>query len=501
MGHFFSPDGRWIGFFADRKLKKVTLSGGASVPIADAPDARGGAWGDDDRIVFAPTTTSGLGMVPAAGGTPVSITTIAEGERSHRWPTLLPGAKAVLFIRQDQNSGYDEGYIEAVRLDTNERKVILRGGTYPRYLHSGHIAYVRESTVFVVPFDASRLEVRGEARPALTGVTTSGGHGAGLGNGSAQIDFSANGTAVYLAGASAATLSRLAILDRTGRRLYTSPDKQEFRDPRFSPDASQIAYSMGLEGTQHIFIHDTVRSTTRRLTFDGTLNALPVWSPDGTRIAYFSDRAGRGLNVFITPADGSGRPEALTTGDGTLLPTSFSPDGKLLALMQQSGTGALNAAVLTIATKEIRPFTEGDTMVIMPMFSPDGRWIAYSTGSRSGPPEVVVRSYPVPGGHWQISSSGGGLAVWSKGGRELVYLAGADANQLMVSEIDTTPNAITAGPPVRLLDVPLARPSNAGWFDVSADGSRIAALLSDETLPQRGVVHVTFVFNFFEQLR
>src|SRR5262245_7949227 len=198
--HFFSPDGRWIAFFAAGMLKKVAVTGGAPVPIASAQvAARGGTWGPDDTIVFTPTPDTGLYRVAAAGGTPVEITKLAEKERTHRWPWFLPDGSAVIFIRQDQDAAYDDGVIEAVRLDTGERKILIRGGTFPRYLASGHLVYVRGNTLFAVPFDAKRLEVQGNPQPVLSGVLSSGGVGSRVGNGASQIAFSSNGTVVYIA--------------------------------------------------------------------------------------------------------------------------------------------------------------------------------------------------------------------------------------------------------------------------------------------------------------
>ena len=200
-------------------LKKVAVTGGAAVTIAPATDARGGTWGPDDTIVFTPNISTGLYRVAAAGGTPVEITKPAENERTHRWPWFLPDGNAVLFVRQDHDAAFDDGFIEAVRLDTKERKILIRGGTFPRYLASGHLVYVREGTLHAVPFDAKRLEIRGHAQPVLSGVLSSGGVGSSGGDGSSQVAFSTTGTAAYIAGSSWGTHSRssLVIVDRSGK--------------------------------------------------------------------------------------------------------------------------------------------------------------------------------------------------------------------------------------------------------------------------------------------
>jgi Tol biopolymer transport system component len=492
---FFSPDGRWVAFFALGKLRKVNVGGGGAIDICPATDARGGAWGPDGTIVFTPGTQDGLVKVPASGGTPATVTQVAAGERSHRWPQFLPGGNAVLFMRQDQGAAYDDGFIETVRLDTNERKVIVRGGTFPAFVRGGYLLYLRENTVFSIPFDPESLEVRGEARPVLSKVLASGGVGEGAGNGGGQFAVSASGTAVYIAGQSASPLSRVVVLDREGKRVYTSTEVRDFRDPRFSPDGMRLAVAVGSERGQHIYVIDLARSTTSRVTFDGNMNGLPVWTPDAKRLAYVSDRANTGINVFVTKADGGGEPVALTTGSGRNLPTSFSPDGKLLAVMRLGPTGNLDTQLLSLDTGEFLPFGESTTDEIAAMFSPDGRWIAYGEGVGAAS-DVYVRPYSRPGGRWQISSGGGGLPAWTKGGREIVWVAGFGTTRVMVADVTADGDSIKAGPPSKLFEIELVRPSNATWFHASPDGTRFAALIAGEGSLSRSLDHVTLILNF-----
>jgi Tol biopolymer transport system component len=414
--HFFSPDGRWIAFFAGGMLRKVAVTGGAPVSIASAPDSRGGTWGPDDTIVFTPTIQTGLYRVAAAGGTPVEMTKPAEKERSHRWPWFLPDGNVVVFIRQDHNAAYDDGFIEAVRLDTNERKILIRGGTFPRYLASGHLVYVRENTLFAVPFDARRLEVQGNPQPVLSGVLSAGGPS---GTGSIQIAFSSNGTVVYIAGSSLATHSRPVIVDRSGKPLFTHSEKREFRDPRFSPDGARVALQMGDGKTSHVYVLDVDRETMTKVTFDGTFNGLPVWSPDGRQLAYSSDRVSGGFNIFLRRSDGAGQPEALTTGKGIKLPTSFSPNGHLLAGMIQLGS-PMDVVVLSLADKQLKPFTATPAEEGMPAFSPDGRWIAYQsneggawdTGARRHGPAASGRSPPAAESSPSGRKAGASWSIW-----------------------------------------------------------------------------------------
>jgi Tol biopolymer transport system component len=331
-------DGRWIGFFAGGSLKKVSVTGGAAVTVASAIDPRGGTWGPDDTIVYTPSTTSGLFRVPAAGGTPTELTKRADKERTHRWPSFLSDGGAVLFMRQQVDGSYDDAVIEAVRLDTGERKILIRGGAFPHYLESGHLTYIRDGTLFAVPFDQRALNVRGDPQPVMGGIIYHGGTGGGAGDGAAQVAFSRNGTAAYLAGSTAVQNSRLTIVDRSGKEIGAVPELREFRSPRFSPNGKLVAAQVTDGRSQNVHVVDLDRGAMTNVTFDTSLSGSPVWSPDGRHLVYFSDRGGDGLNIFRTRSDGAGEPEALTTGPVLRIPNGLSQDGKLLAAMEQTQT-------------------------------------------------------------------------------------------------------------------------------------------------------------------
>ncbi len=498
---FFSPDGRWVAFFAFGKLKKVRLAGGAPEDVTAAVDARGGAWGRDDTIVFTAEPQAGLLRVPAAGGTTTPLTQLGQGERSHRWPYFLPAANAVVFVRQDQNGAYDDGSIEAVRLDSGDRKVLVRGGTFPVFLPGGYLLYLRQKTVFAVPFDPATLEVGGEPRPVLTSVFASGGFGGRGGDGAGQLTVSANGTAAYLPDVPESTISRVVVLDRDGKRVYTSAEARDFRDPRFSPDGKRVAVTTFSDRGQHIHVIEVASSRMTRVTFDGNANGLPVWTPDGKRLAYLSDRLDSGLNVYTIRADGGGEPVALTTGKGLTIPLSFSPDGSLLAVMRPGPAGNLDAQLLSVKTGEYLPFGESTAEEVAPVFSPDGRWIAYGEGLGTAS-ELFVRAYPGPGGRWQISSGGGGLPAWSKGGREIAWIvAAADLTSVMVADVTVEGDFIKAGPARKLFEMNFVRPSNATWFDASRDGTRFAGLVGDGQSAAAHSNHATFLFDFLAEVR
>ena len=280
---FFSPDGRWIAFFSGGVLKKVEVTGGAPVSIASAPESRGGTWGPDDTIVFTTTTTTGLYRVAAAGGTPVEMTKPLEKERTHRWPSFLPDGNAVVFVRQDQNAAYDDGFIEAVRLDTNERKILIRGGTFPRYLASGHLVYVRENTLVRRPFRRQASRGPGESAAGPVRRVVQRRH-----RGFRQwqwvepdrVLLQRHASSMSLVRPRAHTLVRSSSIGRASRcsripRIGSSAT----RDSRRTARASRCRWATARPATSTCWT-SIVRQMTK-VTFDGSYNGLPVWSPDG----------------------------------------------------------------------------------------------------------------------------------------------------------------------------------------------------------------------------
>ena len=332
---FFSPDGRWVAFFTNNALKKVSVTGGTPLTLCETQINRGGTWGPDDTIVFASHITAGLSRIPATGGTPEEITTRGEGERSHRWPHFLPNGKAVLFIALGQGAVYDDATIEALVLRTGERKVLHEGGTYPRYLPSGstgHLVYVREATLFAAPFDPDRVEVTGQPAPVLEGVASLGIPA----NGGAQYAFSPTGTLVYLPGAASSSVYSLVRADRSGQATPLSDDQRFYGKPRLSPDGRRVALTVGEAASWDIWVYEIERGTMSRLTFQGNSNDAPAWTPDGQRIAFSSDRDGGAVNIYWKRADGAGAAERLTTSKNPQYPSSFSPAGKRLAFHEES---------------------------------------------------------------------------------------------------------------------------------------------------------------------
>ncbi|HSB35463.1 MAG TPA: protein kinase, partial [Thermoanaerobaculia bacterium] len=323
---FLSPDAQWIGFFADGKLKKIPAAGGVAMALADAPNNRGGVWLEDDTIVFAPQFTSGLNRVAARGGKTEVLTTpnAAAGERSHRWPTYLPGGGAVLFtIGLLKGPGnYDDARIAVWEPGARKPRVLFEGGSMARFAPPDHLVFWRAGTVLAAPFDSKRRSVGGE--PVALEEKTSGDPSSGV----AYAAVAADGTLAYVPGTESLSERRLILTDRTGKARPVPAPPRSYHYPRFSPDGKRIAVTIGPGhgNADDVWICDLATGALARLTFgDGNGNYSPVWSPDGRRVAYGSDRAHQG--VYLKNADGSGEEEPLQPDARPELPQDWSRDG------------------------------------------------------------------------------------------------------------------------------------------------------------------------------
>jgi eukaryotic-like serine/threonine-protein kinase len=421
---FFSPDSQWIGVFGDGKLKKVSVRGGASIVLAEVAGYRGGTWSEDGTIVFPAQFTSPLYRIPAAGGTPVAFTHLdaSRSEITHRWPQFLPGGKSVLFTASADNNFFEHASVQVASLEKGVGKVLVENAYYGRYLAGGYLAYVSQGTVFVAPFDAKELKITGTAIPVLQGVD------ADLSSGAAQISISQSGTAVYLSGGTLNKNVNVALLDRKGNASALMDDHPDAAAPSISPDGKRIAFNT----IRGIWVHDIARATTSPVTPASAGATFPVWSPDGEWLTYARTRStskGSGQAIYRKRSDGTGEEEPLTADD--LLnsyPSSWSPDGKILAFYQLSDKdGCCIIWTLTMDGKgkpeEPRRFLDqaSDGKARLPQFSPDGRWMSYDS-RESGVPQVYVVPFSGGGGKWQISNDGGRESRWSKTGHELFYV-------------------------------------------------------------------------------
>ena len=501
---FFSPDGQWIGFFAEGKMKKVSVRGGAAVVLCDAPYGVGAAWGRDDNIIATLSGRShiGLSRVPAAGGTPQAVTRPDKyGDSTHRWPQILPGGQSVLFMANKTISKYDNSSIQVLSLKTGRVKVVQRDAYFGRYLPGGYLVYIHQGTLFGVRFDLGRLEVSGTPTPLLDDVAADSNTAGG------QFDFSLNGRFVYLGGKSTTATWTQAWLDRAGGTKPLLALPSVYYEPRFSPDGKRLAFSSGTD----IETYDWGRETRTRLTFaTETVNNWPVWTPDGKHIVFGSEGANKFYLQWIR-ADGAGEAQVLLESDGLLSPYSFSPDGKRVAFSERnSGTGS-DLWMLPLDTSDPEhphvgrreEFLRSPFLTQSPSFSPDGRWISYSS-TESGRSEIFVQPFRAGGqagsGKWPISTGGGQFPIWSRDGRELFYET-LD-NRIMVAAFSAKGVSFAAEKPrlwsdTQLLDI------NGHWnLDLVPDGKRfVVTLRADSAAQARGSVHVTFLLNFFDELR
>jgi Tol biopolymer transport system component/predicted Ser/Thr protein kinase len=475
---FFSPDGQWLGFFADRKLKKVSVSGGAALTLSDVGTPRGASWGSHGMIVFSDGSSTVLRQISDGGGAAHPVT---SREVVQRWPEFLPGGNAVLFAE-----GFITNSSVAVQfIATRERQGLVPGGTFPRYAPSGHLVYSQGGNLMAVPFDPRRMKITGAAVPVVEGVESRV-------SGATQYSISATGLLAYIPGGVQGAQRRLVWVSRNGAEQPLAAPVRAYESPRLSPDGRRLAVSA--EG--QIWLYDFSREILTRFTFEGTSNNRPVWTPDGKRIAFYSNKEGL-LNIFWQKADGSGGLERLTSSENTQVPHSWSPDGQLLAIqnIDPSDVG-LDIWIMRLSDRKAQPFLRTPFRKLTPRFSPDGHWLAYQS-DQSGRDEIYVLPYPGPGGQRQVSTEGGTEPVWNPSGRELFYRNG---DKMMAVAINTQPS-FSVGKPQVLFERPYASVLvQVPNYDVSPDGQRFLMIKESEQV-RHPATQINVVLNWTEELK
>jgi len=483
---FFSPDGQWIGFVTPQALKKVSITGGTPLVLCPVALSRGATWGASGAIVFAPNPASGLMQLPAAGGTPVPLTTLAQGESSHRWPQFLPGGDKVLFTSYaagDRNAGS----LEIVELKTGRRTVVHRGGTYGRYAASGHLLYLNQRTLFAAPFDLGAMKLTSLPSPVLQDIT-------GNLEGGGQYDVSASGTIVYLTGQSAGSHNSLVWIDAQGRQAPAAATKREYLSPvRLSPDGRRAAVPIVTDGNTDIWIQDLERETLTRLTFDEGRDLYPVWSADGRDLYFTSNRNSKWV-IMRKHTDGTGEEETMLSSDHEMDVYSASSDGRFLGYHELLQDGDPYLLPLQ-GERKPRPLFQSKSSEGDPVFSPDGRWITYDS-DESGRWEVYVRPASGEGSRWQVSAQGGEFARWSKDGSTIYYQErGKAAWRVPVRAVG---NSLEVGRPERMFDLPTTL--QADW-DLGADGKRFILVQSETATLAGGRNMIKLAFNWFDELK
>jgi eukaryotic-like serine/threonine-protein kinase len=482
FGPFFSPDGQSLGFYAAARLRKIPLAGGAAVTLTTDTVPYGADWSPQGMILLAPNIGP-IEQIPDTGGALQPLTHLAldRGESLHGWPSVLPGGQAFLFI-----AGPSPQRIVVQSLSSGERRDLGLAGASPRYAASGHLVYVQDGNLMAVGFDPSKLQLAGTPQPVVQGVMQ-------LSNGAAQYSISATGSLAYIPGSAAGANRQLVWVSRNGTEQTLPASPHTYVYPHLSPDGRMVAVSFRDQSSQ-TWLYDFGRDSMTRLTFSGTENEMPVWTRDGKRIAHISNQDGP-VNIYWQPADGSGGLERLTNTRETEVPSSFSPDGQLLAYVDINAATGYDIWILHLADRKAEPFIKTPFSESSPRFSPDGHWLAY-VSDESGRYEIYVQPYPGPGGKYQISTDGGGEPVWNPNGKELFYRSG---DKMMAAEITTTPS-FSVGKSKMLFQGPYTPTTGTfPFYDVSPDGQRFLMLKPAETAA--AATQIVVVENWFEELK
>jgi serine/threonine-protein kinase len=477
---FTSPDGKWVGFISNNKLRKAPVQGGAAIAICDIPGTfRGAAWTQDGTIVFGAGLGLGLWQVSAGGGQPQQITKPELGE-GHGYPEMLPGGKAVLFTIW--SGSFDGPRIAVADTAGGRPRVLVQGGSFPKYVKTGHIVYAVRGALRAVAFDADRLAVKSEPVTILEGVVTKT-------PGASNFAIADDGTLAYVMGGSSGSDSTLVLVDRQGREEpLTGLSRQDYQVVRVSPKGTHLATDFGQP--RDVWAYDFTRNTAVRVTTDPNDDQFPIWSQDGERILFTSNRSGR-PEIYSQSMDGSGsadkvfeRPDV----QGRLQAEGWSKDGRTLLLTEALGGSMLSSMPLD-GDRRYTPtaptgFIEGGAAL-----SPDGGWLAYQS-NRSGEMAVYVERYPERGGLQRVSRRTGFAVRWAPDGKELYYLT-LDGRSLMAVPVSTG-ESLNVGTERKLFDGtfsgsgPGSRP-----YDVMPDGKRFVMIRrdqSEETVPSKLIV-------------
>ena len=485
---FWSPDSRFIGFFAGGKLKRIEASGGSVQVLADALAARGATWSSDGVIVFSPAVADGLYRVAAAGGpvTPITTLDVSKFQTSHCWPFFLPDGKHFIYLArssQRQNSA-----IYAGSIDSKESKLIVNSDAGAAYAAPGYLFFVRDRSLMSQPFDADKMRLSGEPVPVVEQI--------GYSATTARAFFSVSNTGVLAYRGNIALNGQLAWYDRTGKQLEKVSTVGDFLGFSLSPDQKRIVVSrLDVEtGNYDLWMIELGRSTSSRFTFDQTNETFPVWSPDGNRIAFGSNKNGA-TDLFQKSSNGAGGDELLFKSNNLKAPNDWSPDGRIILYNDFDPKTNSDLWVLPLGgDPKPTPVMQTTFSETNGRFSPDGRWIAYES-NESGPGQIYVQGFPA-GGKTQVSTLGGFQPRWRGDGKELFYI-GPD-KKLMAVDIKSDADGIQAGAPRALFDLRIGNLPGSPYYDVTHDGQRfLVSVVGEETTP----TPMTVVMNWTADLK
>jgi serine/threonine-protein kinase len=497
---FFSTDGRWVGFWSNGHLRKVSSDGGPAVDVADTPRIIGASW-SGERIVYG-SGCGGIFKVAANGGSPERLTTLDSdaGETCHRFPTLVNGSDLVFTVMH--GAEMRRATIVSYRGATASRTVLVENGTDARIVSGRFLVFIREGTLMAVRFDAKALRVAGDAVPVVSGVMQSANNNGTIPEtGAGQFAISDAGHLAYLTGGVYPELhSSFAWFARNGDAASIPAETHAYLGPRLSPDGNRITGYI-TQGAGGLFTYDLSRQAFARLRFDGGVE-WPLWTPDGKRVVFMGVTNGR-YAIYSIPSDGSGTAERLTAlGPQDEMPASWSPGGREL-LFLKSMPGSLDIYKLSMQSRAVAPVLATKASEQYPTLSPDGRWLAY-TSNDSGRGEVYVAPYASLDGRHQVSNNGGMSPVWTKGGRELLYYesVGSEGGRLMTVAVSSGDRFAAEIPRVLFEksrdDFSGAMPLPG--FAATPNGDRILGVVRDRArYPPPNVIE--FVVNWLTELQ
>jgi serine/threonine protein kinase len=480
---FWSPNSRFIGFFADGKLKKVEASGGPVETLATVSVAPGATWNQDGVILFA--TGRSLMAVPAAGGTP---TTIVSGSAS--WPHFLPDGHHFLYYAANVPQRQRGVYVG--NLDSKDAKLLLETSFEASFAAPGYVLFARDENLMAQAFDPNKLALTGEPSLVAEGVWVANGYGHGV------FSAGANQALVFVNAAIANT--QLAWFDRHGQPLGTlgAPGRYSDSLPQISPSGESVAVARGPYFAQDIWLLDSHRATETRLTFNPAGNRVPVWSSDGSRLVFLSPRKDGRMRMYAKSANGEGS-EELLVDTPNVDQLDMSPDGRFVVYMTTSADGHFELWVLPLfGDRRPFPFLRESFNVGQAQVSPDGNWVAY-VSNETARDEVYLQRFPMGGGKRQVSMDGGAQPRWRKQGGELYYLA---PDKALMAVTVTHGASLELGRPARLFQTRLDFQGLQGPFfmqayDVSSDGQRF--LLNAP--PEQSPPPITVLLNWTARLR
>jgi len=491
---FFSPDGDWLGFLESGSLRKWAVKGNQPA-VTLAMGRTSSSWGDDGFVYYTERGAREISRVSASGGEPELVARHDEGASLDLvCPMILPGGEALL-VSHRQAPG-----IELVDLTTGSWTTLLENGACGEYAPTGHLIFHRGTTLYAAPFDVEGLAVTGAAVPVLEEIAVS------IGQTYRNVAFSRAGHLVYLpdVGLGARKLVRV---DRDGQVEPLDAAPGAYFGPAISSDGRRIVVRIG-DRESDLWIYEWERDIMTRLTFDPVGDEWPLWTPDGAHVIFRSARGGGPTNLYAIPSDGSGSARRLTESDAVQFPSSWSPDGKVLAIIEiplgsrhdVSMPPLESEAVLTSEPGAPEPFVTSTTFVeSKPTFSPDGRFVAYES-NESGQMEIYVRPFPEPGGRWQVSNAGGGEPRWSPKGGELFY---RNDGALMAVSYSVEGGSFQRGTPRELFSETFFSQQLVRWYDVFPDGEHFLMMqaVESETLePASSTISATDFVNWFEEL-